>query len=161
MNEKKVTPEHTEFIRLVANGKNQSEAYMVTVGKNKVTLGTAKKNGSLLAKKYYLEIGLEKKKMADLINEVRNSEVVKGAIKNIVSQAEADEKVFRILGTEDTVEDVMIIAGKAQIVKRKPNTFEIQRSYELYCKRFGSFSPVKQAIDHTGVIRVGYGKKED
>ena len=53
MNEKKVTPEHTEFIRLVANGKNQSEAYMVTVGKNKVTLGTAKKNGSLLAKKYY------------------------------------------------------------------------------------------------------------
>lgn len=161
MRENKVTPEHTEFIRLVANGKNQSEAYMVTVGKNKVTLGTAKKNGSLLAKKYYIEIGLEKKAIADLINTVRDSEAVAGALKNIVSQAEADEKVFRILGTDDTVQEVMIIMGKAQVVNRKPTPFEIQRSYELYCKRFGSFKPVKQAIDHSGVIKVGYGKKEE
>lgn len=151
---------HIEFINHIVNGLTQKEAYKLSIGKKGVSNAVCEVKGSQLAKRYSIEIAQAKDALQKAIQGANNTEAAQKALKAIVTQAEADEKVFRILGSDDVVEEIVIINYKAQVVKRKPTQFEIQRSYDLYCKRFGSFSPVKQAIDHTGVIKVGYGKKE-
>lgn len=141
-----ISEKHNEFIKIVAQGLPQNVAYRTTIGNPSTTAKTSKEQGSKLAKKYAKEIQQSRLHAAALIKAASDSISAKEALKQIVNQAEADAKVFRILSTDnDIVEDVIIISGKAQIVKRKPNQGEIQKAYDLYCKRFGSNAPTKIA----------------
>jgi hypothetical protein len=143
----KISAKHTEFIRLVANGTNQSEAYILTNPNKNLTKGTIKVESSKLAKKYADLIAKEKKNIADIITSTKDSEVVQKALNDIVSQAEVDAVVFRIFKPDELVEEIMIIGGKAQVVKRKPTQSELQNAYDKYNKRFGSYAPTQTKIE--------------
>ena len=56
----------------------------------------------------------------------------------IITQFQADAKVFRILGEDDMVDDMIIVGSKYSPIKRKPTQKEIQDAYKLYNLRFGS-----------------------
>ena len=140
-----ISAKHIEFIRMVAQGVAQSDAYKATVGNPKATSDMVKSKASNLAKKYIKEIQQAKEKAAALVDAAHSSNVAKNALKSIVTQSEADAKAFRILGENDIVEDIIVVTGKVQIVKRKPTQAEIQRAYDLFCKRFGSNAPTKVA----------------
>jgi hypothetical protein len=137
--------EHLEFIRLVANGINQSEAYRATVGNPMATIDAVKSKASNLAAKYASEIAEMKKNHQQLIQHAHETEasqnaqneVLENAAK-IITQFQADAKVFRILGEDDMVDDMIIVGSKYSPIKRKPTQKEIQDAYKLYNLRFGS-----------------------
>ena len=137
--------EHLEFIRLVANGSTQKEAYRLSYPKKSLSNGTCEVESSKLASKYAIEIAQEKQKHQQLIQQANETEasqnaqneVLENAAK-IVTQFQADAKVFRILGEEDMVDDMIIVGSKYSPIKRKPTQKEIQDAYKLYNLRFGS-----------------------
>jgi hypothetical protein len=134
---------HIEFIRLVAIGETQTDAYKVTCGNHKVTSTVAKVKGSQLAKKYAKEIQAEKERHQSIITLTKDNEVIQKAVANIVSQSQADEVAFRILKDGEQVSDVLIIGGIVKVINRKPTQPEIQRAYQNYNLRFGSNAPAK------------------
>lgn len=138
-----ISAKHTEFINLVAKGTTQQEAYILTSTNKNLTKATARVEGSNLAKKYALQIKEQRQKDADIVTAANDTNTVKTALKAIVTQAEADQKAFRVLSDDDAVEDTLIINGKAEVIYRKPTQSEIQKSYDLYCKRFGSYASQK------------------
>jgi len=116
--------EHTEFIRLVANGSEQDKAYMVTVGNNKVTGATARVKGSNLAKKYAIEIDTERKRLQDIVTSTKDSEVLKTALNGILSVAEVD-------------------AILCNVIKQPESEVGLVKAIDLYYKRFGANSAIK------------------
>ena len=137
--------EHLEFIRLVANGMNQSEAYKATVGNPMATVDSVKSKASNLAAKYSTEISQQKQKHQQLIQQANETEASQNAqnkvlenASKIITQFQADAKVFRILGEDDMVDDMIIVGSKYSPIKRKPTQKEIQDAYKLYNLRFGS-----------------------
>ena len=144
----KIIAKHIEFINLVSKGVSQQDAYITTSPNKSLTKATARAEGSKLAKKYANEIQQAKENAAKVVKDAFDSDTAKTALKSIVDQANADAKIFRILSDDDIVEDIVVVGGKVQIVKRKPTQAEIQKSYDLYCKRFGSYQPTK--MEHTG-----------
>ena len=150
----KISAKHIEFIDLVSKGISQQEAYLLTSTNKSLTKATARVEGSKLAKKYAKEIQLRKEKAAEVVMAANDETQAKEALKSIVDQANADAKIFRILSSDDIVEDIIVVSGKVQIVKRKPTQSEIQKAYELYCKRFGSYAPTKVDNTHTGSVHI-------
>ena len=140
-----ISAKHTEFINLVAKGTTFQEAYCITSNNKTITKATARVQGSILAKRYVIEIQETKKKDADLVSAASAKYDAQFALKSVVDQANADAKAFRILGDDDIVEDSIFVAGKVEIIKRTPTQGEIQKAYDLYCKRFGSNAPTKVA----------------
>lgn len=147
----KISAKHIEFIDLVSKGISQQEAYLLTSTNKSLTKATARVEGSKLAKKYAKEIQLRKEKAAEVVMAANDETQAKEALKSIVDQANADAKIFRILSSDDIVEDIIVVSGKVQIVKRKPTQSEIQKAYELYCKRFGSYAPNRTEITGDGI----------
>ena len=148
-----ISAKHQEFIRLVAKGVNNMEAYKsiqsITKHNQSITKGTAKAQGSKLAKKYALEIQQAKEKDAKLIEGVKDNETLKTALNGILSQAEADLINSKILNGTLEVEKIVIIAGKAQKIMVKPSHSDISSAYDAHNKRFGSNAPVKTEVDLT------------
>ena len=145
----KISSKHIEFINLVVKGVSQQEAYILTSTNKHLTKPTARVEGSKLAKRYAKEIQERKEIDASIVTDAANKYEAISALKSVVEQAKADAKVFRILGDDDNVEDVIIVAGKVQTIERKPTQGEIQKAYDLYCKRFGSNAPTKTALTNT------------
>lgn len=134
----KAEQKQKEFIRLVANGLPQAKAYL-HINPN-ASANTAKEAGSRWAKRFNREIQEQK----DIVKKaIESSSEIKDAVANIVTQIEADEIAFRILKQGETVEEIMVIGGKAQVVRRKPTQAEIQRAYQLYTIRFGTNAVTK------------------
>ena len=137
--------EHLEFIRLVANGSTQKEAYRLSNPKKTLSNGTCEVEGSKLAAKYATEISQQKQKHQQLIQQANETEASQNAqnkvlenASKIITQFQADAKVFRILGEDDMVDDMIIVGSKYSPIKRKPTQKEIQDAYKLYNLRFGS-----------------------
>jgi Ulp1 family protease len=143
----KISAKHIKFINLVSTGVSQQEAYLLTSPNKNLTKTTARVEGSKLAKKYANEIQLSREKAAEAVESANDTKDAQDALKTIVNQANADAKIFRILSSDDIVEDIVVVSGKVQVVKRKPTQSEIQKAYELYCKRFGSYAP--NQVGHT------------
>ena len=138
---------HIEFIRLVANGETQTEAYRVTCGNLKVTSKVAKVKGSQLAKRYAQEITEVKQKAQKVVELANESKEAKNALKAILTQAEVDATLSKIIRGEDECEKILVIGGKAQIIKTcKPDHSDKLKAIDLYNKRFGSNAPTKQEI---------------
>ena len=145
----KISARHIKFINLVSTGVSQKQAYILTSPNKNLTNGTAIVEGSILAKKYALEIQEAKQKDADLVTLANKTDTVKNALELIVEQAKVDQKAFRILSEDDLVDDVYFKNGLPVEYKRKPTQPEIQKAFDLYCKRFGSYMPSKVAQTDT------------
>lgn len=116
--------EHIEFIRLVANGTTQSEAYRATVGNPKATIDSVKSKASNLANKYAKEIDVERKRVQDIVTSIKDSEVLKTALNGILSQAEVDKHL-------------------CDSISNAESGMEKLKAIDIYNKRFGSNAPVK------------------
>lgn len=126
MASKGISKEHLEFIRLVSIGHSLEDAY-VTSSNTNTTGGNSRTQGSRLGKKYAIEIAHAKDKAVKLVNDVNDSEVVKNAIKDILTQAEVDAHLCRIM------------------TKAKYDGDKL-KAIDLYNKRFGSNAPVKSDV---------------
>jgi hypothetical protein len=122
-----ISPKHQEFIRLVANGANQKEAYRVSIGKSGVSDSTCEGKSSNLAKKYAKEIDAERKRIQDIVTSTKDSEVIKTALNGILSQAEVDKAL-------------------CDSIINPENGSEKLKAIDLYNKRFGSNAPVKSEV---------------
>jgi hypothetical protein len=125
-----ISPKHQEFIRLVANGANQKEAYRVSIGKSGVSDSTCEGKSSNLAKKYAKEIDAERKRIQDIVTSTKDSEVIKTALNGILSQAEVDKAL-------------------CDSIINPENGSEKLKAIDLYNKRFGSNAPIQTQTDLT------------
>jgi len=143
---------HKEFIRLVANGEPQSDAYKATVGNPKATTAAVKSKASNLAKKYAKEIDTETKRLQVLATSIKDDKVVQEALNSILSQAEVDAELCSIVSGTAMVEKIIVVAGKVQVIKSaKPDHGDKLRAIDLYNKRFGSYAPIENKVAVTNI----------
>lgn len=83
-----MNPKHRDFIKKVADGVKQSEAYRISVGRDGISKTVCEVKGSQLAKKYAKEIEQERKRVSDIIDQATDNEVVENAFKDVLSKAE-------------------------------------------------------------------------
>lgn len=145
-----INDKHIDFIRLVSNGQTYKDAYRVTVAKKKVTENVCKVKGSMLAKKYAKEIQEEKRKARERIEAAANADNVKKAIEQILTQAEVDAELCKIIKGELIEVQVLSNSGKVFKAKISPTIGDKARAIELYNKRFGSNQPIKTDISTNG-----------
>jgi hypothetical protein len=141
-----IPQKHKEFMRLVIDGVAQDEAYLVTVGNNKVTKATARAKGSAMAKKYALEIQELKKKASDIVEQVNKDKDVKIALKSILTKAEVDAHICNII--KGDLQEVQMLNNQGKVFKAKvsPTIAERTKAAEVYYKRFGLNEAEKQEL---------------
>lgn len=142
----KITAKHLEFIRLVANGETQSKAYKVTLGNKWVTSNVAKVKGSQLAKKYALQIQQAKENAQKLIEQANKEKEAQIVLKQILTQAEVDAKLCKIINGELIEVQQLNTQGKVFKALITPTISEQRLAIETYNKRFGSNEAIKTEI---------------
>lgn len=146
----KLSAPHKKFIQLIAKGFTQQKAYTTSFSNKTPAKATASSEGSVLAKKYAVEIQQEKERGLLAQTDAYETDEAQKALKSVVSQANADTKSFRILGQDDLVDDYYYLRGVPTHYLRKPSQIELQKSYALYCARFGSNASNKLDITSKG-----------
>lgn len=128
---------HREFIRLVADGTDQDEAYKLTSTNTSLTMATCRVNGSKLAKKYALEIQESKEKASAIVEQANNDKDVQKALKSILTKAEVDAKLCNII--KGDLQEVQMLNSQGKVFKAKvsPTISERTKAIEVYYKRFG------------------------
>jgi len=127
-----ISLKHKEFIRLVAEGNTQGNAYQLTLANKTITPASARAKGSELAKKYAKEIQQLIEKKAKAVESVHENKDVQIALKSILTQAEVDAKLCEI------------------ILKTKFDGDRL-RAIEVYNKRFGSNAPIRNDMNVTQI----------
>jgi hypothetical protein len=141
-----IPPKHKEFIRLVIDGVAQDEAYLVTVGNNKVTRATARAKGSAMAKKYALEIQQAKERTSEIVEQANNDKDVQIALKSILTKAEVDAVNSSMIKGELYQVQMVNSQGKIWKAMVSPTIAERQKAIDTYYKRFGLNEAQKQEL---------------
>lgn len=139
----RATAKHTEFIRLVANGTNQSEAYRATVGNPKATISACKAKASQLAKKYADLIAQEREKLKAIVEEAQSNRVAEIAQMNIMTSAERMEFLSKMAKGEVKVKQPFVIGGKIMEYPSEPTFAERRAAIAELNKMDGSYAPAK------------------
>ena len=149
---------HREFIRLVADGIAQDEAYRLTSTNNTLTTATCRVNGSKLAKKYALEIQDLKKKALDIVEEVNKNKDVKNALESILTKAEVDAHICNII--KGDLQEVQMLNNQGKVFKAKvsPTISERTKAAEVYYKRFGLNEAEKSEVELKGLKVISVNK---
>ena len=142
----KITAKHLEFIRLVANGETQSNAYKVSFGKLKVSKNVSEVKGSQLAKKYALQIQQARENAQKVIEQANKEKEAEIALKQILTQAEVDAKLCKIINGELIEVQQLNTQGKVFKALITPTISEQRLAIETYNKRFGSNEAIKTEI---------------
>ena len=142
----KITAKHAEFIRLVANGETQSNAYKVSFGKLKVSKNVSEVKGSQLAKKYALQIQQARENAQKAIEQANKEKEAEIALKQILTQAEVDAKLCKIINGELIEVQQLNQQGKVFKALITPTISEQRLAIETYNKRFGSNEAIKTEI---------------
>ncbi len=137
-----ISKQHFEFIKLVSEGIDYATAY-ATACSPTATRTNCKSQGSRLAKKYAKEITEAKNKYKKAIEQAYENKDVQNALNEILTQAEVDILLCRIIKGEFI--DFNRTNSKGKIVKQKvcPTIAERRAAIETYNKRFGSNGAVK------------------
>lgn len=148
---KPLSPKHLKFIELVVSGKPQGEAYKLSIGKSGVSRAVADVKASQLCKRYASQIASEREKIQQIVTGARDSEVVRIALKSVLSEAEVDAKLSAIVNGELLEVQLMnLTTGKTYKAKVTPSVSDITKAIDLYYKRFGSNAPSKTDITSGG-----------
>lgn len=147
----KITAKHAEFIKLVANGTSQTDAYRVTSGNKLVTSSVAKVKGSQLAKKYVLQIQEARENAQKVIDQANKEKEAEIALKQILTQAEVDAKLCKIINGELIEVQQLNQQGKVFKALITPTISEQRAAIETYNKRFGSNAAEK--IDQKIIVK--------
>ena len=142
----RATAKHTEFIRLVANGTNQSEAYRATVGNPKATISACKAKASQLAKKYADLIAQEREKLKAIVEEAQSNRVAEIAQMNIMTSAERMEFLSKMAKGEVKVKQPFVIGGKIMEYPSEPTFAERRAAIAELNKMDGSYAPTESKV---------------
>lgn len=140
-----LSPKHKDFIKKVADGLTQSDAYRLSIGKDGVSKSVCEVKGSQLAKKYAKEIDLERKRVSDIVNHASDSKVVENAFKDVLSKAER----MKFLSNLVTTKSDKIFTGD-----------KIKAIAELN-KMDGSYAPTQVKSENTTTINWSESKTYD
>ena len=142
----RATAKHTEFIRLVANGTNQSEAYILTNPNKHLTKGTIKVESSKLAKKYADLIAQEREKLKAIVEEAQSNRVAEIAQMNIMTSVERMEFLTKMAKGEVKVKQPFVIGGKIMEYPSEPTFAERRAAIAELNKMDGSYAPMKSEV---------------
>lgn len=138
---------HIEFIKQVAAGISQSEAYRATSGNPKATAKTAKEQGSKLARKYAKEIQQAKEKAAAIVEAAHSSSIAKIALNEVLTVSQVDAKISKIINGE--LFEVQQLNNQGKVFKAliSPTIADIRDAAKIFYTRFGANAPSKTQID--------------
>lgn len=143
---KPIPKQHELFIDLVSRGETLENSYLQTVNKKTTTTG-ARQLGSKLAKRYQNEIASARENYQKDIAAAKSEDVVKSALKSVLSVIEVDAKLCSIIdGSFETVEMVVVDGGTIPIIK-KPTATEVRGAIDIYYKRFGNYAATKNDVE--------------
>jgi hypothetical protein len=143
----RATAKHTEFIRLVANGTNQSEAYILTNPNKNLTKGTIKVESSKLAKKYADLIAKERDVLKVIVEEAQSNRVAEIAQMNIMTSVERMEFLTKMAKGEVKVKQPFVIGGKIMEYPSEPTFAERRAAIAELNKMDGSYAPTQTKIE--------------
>lgn len=147
----KISKSHSEFIRLVVSGETQTNAYKQAISKGKASKAILEQGGSRIAKKYTKQITELKQKSQKIVEQANDSKEAKIALKSILTQAEVDSELCKIIKGESLVQKIVIVAGKLEVIDYcKPDHSDKLKAIDLYNKRFGSNEAIKTDITSGG-----------
>lgn len=150
----KTTAKHTEFIRLVANGTNQSEAYVLTNPNKNLTKGTIKVESSKLAKKYAELIAQERERLRKVVEAANDSKVSEIAQKRIMSAAERMEWLTKLVDGTIKAKRPFVVGGKIMEYPEEPSHSDRVKALAELNKMDGSYAPTQVNQQNTGIIKV-------
>ena len=134
---------HTEFIRLVADGVAQSEAYRVTCGNLSVTANVAKVKGSQLAKKYATEINQERERLKKVIEAAQDNKLAEISEKRIMDSVERMEWLSRLADGSIKAVRPIVVGGSIVEYSEEPSHTDRIRAIAELNKMDGSYAPTK------------------
>lgn len=145
MSTKAKNEKELKFIELVSRGMDFKKAYVTSCDK-KCTNSGAKTGGSRWGKKFADEIQAARGLVLNAKDKAIEAEVVREAVKDILSQAEVDKRLCEIITGKFSVHERVWNTKKLKYedVIRKPNPSETARAIDIYNKRFGSYSAEKK-----------------
>jgi hypothetical protein len=138
-----ISPKHTKFIELVANGISQDKAYIEAIAQKKVNGNTARSKGSILAKRYAKEIQEHKQLVKQAINNATSTAITELAEKNILSTAERMEMLSKIAKGEVKIKKPFVIAGKIMEYPSEPDHNDRTKAIAELNKMDGSYAATK------------------
>ena len=141
---------HIEFIQAIAKGAQQGEAYRTTIGNKNTTQKNARVQGCKLAKKYTKEIEQARENKKAIIEHVNESDIVKTALKEILTEAQVDAELCKIVKGEPVTLKVMTTKGFPIEAELTPTIADRLKAIDIYYDRFGSNAPTKLA--HEGNV---------
>ena len=142
---------HNEFIRLVASGETQWKSYKLSFPKKNLSKKTCEVEGNKLAKRYALEIQQARENAQKVIEQASKETEAEIALKQILTQAEVDAKLCKIINGE--LIEVQILNQQGKVFKEliTPTISEQRAAIETYNKRFGSNAAEK--IDQKIIVK--------
>ena len=141
---------HIEFVQLVAKGVQQEEAYRLTIGNKDTTSGSARAQGSKLAKKYALLINEERERLRKVVEAANDSKVSEIAQMNIMGKAERMELLTKMAKGELKIKTPFVIAGKIMEYPAEPTASDRRAAIAELNKMAGDYAPAKQDITTNG-----------
>lgn len=136
---------HQEFIKLVAKGTNQSEAYTLTNPNKNLTKGTIKVESSKLAKKYAELIAQERKRIKEIVQAAQDQSIATVAQMHILSAAERMEWLTKLVSGEIKAKRPFVIGGKIMEYPEEPSHNDRIKALAELNKMDGSYAPQKVA----------------
>jgi hypothetical protein len=150
----KLPLKHSEFIRLVANGETQSNAYKLSIGKKGVSKQVSEVKGSQLAKKYANLIAEQRDNLKKVVEEAQKDKVAEIAQMNILTSAQRMEILSNIAQGKLKVKKPFVIGGKVLEYPSEPDHTDIKNAIAELNKMQGDYAPTKINQENTGIIRV-------
>ena len=141
---------HIEFVQLVAKGVQQEEAYRLTIGNKDTTSGSARAQGSKLAKKYAVLINEERERLRKVVEAANDSKVSEIAQMNIMGKAERMELLTKMAKGELKIKTPFVIAGKIMEYPAEPTASDRRAAIAELNKMAGDYAPAKQDITTNG-----------
>jgi hypothetical protein len=144
-----IPAKHIEFIKQVAAGQPQAQAYRATVGNQGATIASVKSKASKLAKKYAKEIETEKNKAAAIVEAATIEAIAETAKNGIKSLAERMELLSQIMDGKIKIKKPFVIAGKIMEYPSEPDHNDRIKAIAELNKMDGSYAPTKQQTELT------------
>ncbi len=146
-----ISSKHSEFIRLVASGETQWKSYKLSFPKKNLSKKTCEVEGNKLSKKYALQIQKAKEDAQKVIEQANKEKEAQIALKQILTQAEVDAKLCKIINGELIEVQQLNQQGKVFKALITPTISEQRAAIETYNKRFGSNAAEK--IDQKIIVK--------
>ena len=144
---------HKEFIKHIAEGESQSNAYSLTFSNKNLTKGTIKVEASKLCKKYALEIEQERKKLSDIVEQANQSKVAQIASMDIMTKAQRLEYLTKVINGEIKVKKPIVISGKIMEYPMETDMNDRLKALAELNKMDGSYAPIKNDVS---IIKPNY-----